>query len=144
HGEGARLAARAAAADAQQAGLGRGAQPCRGPVVIRVHQFGPVPHSMRKLAIVLALAFAAPAFAGSSFSTDVSDLWWNPDESGWGVNVIQQGNYVFATFFVYDASGRAHGYVASAMVAPSAAASGATFQGDLFEARGPYFAVPFN
>ena len=99
---------------------------------------------MRKLAILLALAFAAPAHGGSSFSTDVSDLWWNPDESGWGVNVIQQGNTVFATFFVYDANGRAHWYVASAMVAPSASATGATFMGDLFESRGPYFAVPFN
>jgi len=99
---------------------------------------------MRKLAILLVLAFAASAHAGSSFSTDVSDLWWNPDESGWGVNVIQQGNTVFATFFVYDANGRAHWYVASALVAPSASASGATFQGDLFESHGPYFAVPFN
>jgi hypothetical protein len=99
---------------------------------------------MRTLLLAALLACALPARAGSSFSTDVTDLWWNPDESGWGVNVIQQNNIVFATFFVYDTSGRAHWYVASAMTAQSASASSATFQGDLFESQGPYFAVPFN
>jgi hypothetical protein len=99
---------------------------------------------MRKLATFLGLAFAAPAFAASSFSTDVTDLWWNPDESGWGVNVIQQNNIAFATFFVYDADRRAHWYVASAMGTQAVSSTGITFQGDLFEANGPYFGVPFS
>src|SRR5215831_3630119 len=30
-----------------------------------------------------------------------SDLWWNPAESGWGVNLQQQGNILFATWFTY-------------------------------------------
>jgi hypothetical protein len=99
---------------------------------------------MRTLFLAALLALAIRAHAGSSFSTDATDLWWNPEESGWGVNVIQQNDIVFATFFVYDASGRAHWYVASAMGAESVSAAGATFTGDLFEAHGPYFAVPFN
>jgi hypothetical protein len=99
---------------------------------------------MRKPAFILAVALSVPAFAGSSFSTDVTDLWWNADESGWGVNVIQQDNIVFATFFVYDAANRAHWYVASGMQAQAAPASTVIFQGDLFESRGPYFGVPFN
>src|SRR6185503_13590127 len=75
---------------------------------------------------------------------DVTDLWWNPDESGWGVNIVQQGAIVFATFFVYDAGGRAHWYVASDMPVKDSTASGITFAGDLYETRGPYFGIPFN
>jgi hypothetical protein len=100
---------------------------------------------MRKsLLAVLAALGVTGAHAANPFSTDVTDLWWNPDESGWGVNVIQQNNTVFATFFVYDTNARAHWFVASAMTAQSATGSGAVFTGDLFESNGPYFGVPFN
>lgn len=99
---------------------------------------------MRALLGAAVLAAALPVGAAMSFSTDVTDLWWNPDESGWGVNVIQQGGTVFATFFVYDTNGRAHWYVASDMAGSSGSASAATFTGTLFESAGPYFGVAFN
>lgn len=99
---------------------------------------------MRILAVLATAALTAPALAASSFSTDVTDLWWNPDESGWGVNVIQENNIAFATFFVYDANSRARWYVASAMGATAASSTGITFQGDLFESNGPYYGVQFN
>jgi hypothetical protein len=99
---------------------------------------------MRKLLAALAAFAAFASHAATSFSTDVTDLWWNPEESGWGVNVIQQNNVVFATFFVYDAGGRAHWYVASNMTATSSSASGITFRGELLESHGPFFGVPFN
>jgi len=53
---------------------------------------------LRSLAAVFALSFALirPAAA-----TDYTDIWWNPSESGWGVNIAQNGNFIFATFFVY-------------------------------------------
>jgi len=90
------------------------------------------------------LAAAGAVHAATSFSTDVTDLWWNPDESGWGVNVIQQDNVVFATFFVYDSGGKAHWYVASEMTPTASSTSSITFSGALFETQGPYFGVPFN
>ena len=31
------------------------------------------------------------------------DLWWNPLESGWGINFAHQGDIVFATWFTYGA-----------------------------------------
>jgi hypothetical protein len=34
------------------------------------------------------------------------DLWWNPAESGWGLNMVQQGTIIFATLFTYAPSGR--------------------------------------
>lgn len=41
-----------------------------------------------------------------SFTTNFQDLWWNPDEPGWGMNIVHQGNILFATLFTYDAGGR--------------------------------------
>ena len=35
-----------------------------------------------------------------------TDLWWNPAESGWGVNLNHQGDTLFATWFTYDGDGR--------------------------------------
>ena len=40
-----------------------------------------------------------------SFSNNFQDLWWNPSESGWGVNVAHQGDILFATLFTYDENG---------------------------------------
>ena len=38
--------------------------------------------------------------------TNYTDMWFNPSESGWGVNFTQDYNGpIFATFFVYAASG---------------------------------------
>lgn len=41
-----------------------------------------------------------------SFTANFQDLWWNPDEPGWGMNIVHQGNILFATLFTYDAGGR--------------------------------------
>ncbi len=38
-------------------------------------------------------------------SANYTALWWNPAESGWGVNFNHQGNTLFGTLFTYDASG---------------------------------------
>ncbi|HSN19219.1 MAG TPA: BACON domain-containing carbohydrate-binding protein [Usitatibacter sp.] len=37
--------------------------------------------------------------------TNYQDLWWNPAESGWGINLTQEANVIFATLFDYDSSG---------------------------------------
>jgi hypothetical protein len=31
-------------------------------------------------------------------------MWWNPDESGWGVNVILQKDMGYIALFVYDSA----------------------------------------
>jgi hypothetical protein len=48
-----------------------------------------------------------------SFTRNVQDLWFNPSESGWGLNLAHQGDIVFATLFTYDATGKAAWYVMS-------------------------------
>jgi hypothetical protein len=102
---------------------------------------------LRRLAatVLLGLAFTAPAQA-TPYSTDYSDLWWvGPAEDGWGVNFIQQGDTLFATFFVYGADRAARWFVAPAMVPTGTQPStGNRFSGDLFETTGPWFGGTFD
>jgi lysyl endopeptidase len=69
-----------------------------------------------------------------SFATNYQDLWWNPAESGWGVNITHQGNTLFATLFTYDASGKGIWLVASAPLTGTA-----TYSGSLSRTTGPVF-----
>ena len=60
---------------------------------------------------ITRLAFSTPTTC--TWSTDdrstannYQDLWWNANESGWGVNVTHHGNTMVATLFTYDSTGR--------------------------------------
>ena len=73
--------------------------------------------------------------------TNYQDLWWNPNESGWGMNITHQGNILFATLFTYDATGKGLWLVMSAGMKQS----DGTFLGDLYQTTGPAFnAQPFT
>jgi hypothetical protein len=62
---------------------------------------------------------------------DYTDLWWNPNESGWGVALSQQFSMIFAAWFTYDATGKAIWYVAS-----SCPVVGSGCTGDLYQVTG--------
>ena len=69
------------------------------------------------------------------FSDNVQDLWWNPAESGWGLNLTQQGATLFATLFTYDANGKGLWLVMS-----SGTPSGTNgYSGALYQTSGPAF-----
>jgi hypothetical protein len=89
----------------------------------------------------LGLAFAMPARA-TTYSIDFSDIWWNAAESGWGINVIQRSDIIFATLFVYGQDNTARWY--SATLRPSSPQpSGQTrFTGQLIRTTGPWFGAP--
>ncbi|HEX4779527.1 MAG TPA: DVUA0089 family protein [Usitatibacter sp.] len=70
-----------------------------------------------------------------SGATNYQDLWWNPSESGWGVNVTHQGDVIFATLFDYDLTGQGTWYV----LANAPKLSGGVYSGDLFRVTGPVF-----
>jgi len=105
--------------------------------------------AMRKLiAAVFALIglFPLTVFAGddslrpkSSFSTDMSDLWWIPSESGWGMQLVQQVNLIFATLFIYGANGQP-----TWAVAPIEPAGFLQWSGPLYVTTGPWFGGVFN
>lgn len=92
------------------------------------------------LAAIL-LAFATSVVAQPSTQNHTA-LWWNPAESGWGLNVTHQGGIVFATLFTYDASGAPLWLV---MSKGDVQADGITYTGDLYRTTGPVFnANPFT
>ncbi len=71
-------------------------------------------------------------------------IWWRSpggSESGWGVNITQQGDILFATWFTYDTDGSGLW-----LVIPSAnRTSGNNFTGTLYRGTGPSFdAVPWD
>jgi hypothetical protein len=101
---------------------------------------------LRRLLALFALgvAFAMPARA-TTYSVDFSDIWWNAAESGWGINVIQSNDVIFATMFVYGPDNTARWY--SATLRPvSPQPTGLTrFTGALIRTTGPWFGAPvFN
>jgi hypothetical protein len=97
--------------------------------------------TLRRAACVLlaAVAFLVSPAQSTSFSTDQSDLYYIPAESGWGVQLVQRGSVIFATMFVFGADTKPTWYVATLNFI-----SGSTWTGDLYTGTGPYFGAPFN
>jgi hypothetical protein len=91
--------------------------------------------SWRRVVVAAALAWGT-CIAPAALATDPSDLWWNPAESGWGMQLVQGGDVAFATLYVYDAQRRPTFYTATL------GASGAGYGGDLYETTGPWFGAP--
>ena len=96
---------------------------------------------LKKLILLFILSTGANA---TSFSADYTDLWWNPAEDGWGVNVIQQGDTLFATLFVYSTTDAPSWYVASGATFTGHQAGAPAFSGKLYQASGPWFGGAFN
>ncbi|MBL0144359.1 MAG: trypsin-like peptidase domain-containing protein [Betaproteobacteria bacterium] len=71
----------------------------------------------------------------SPVTDNYTDLWWNPDESGWGINFNHQGQVIFATLFTYGADGAPDWFVMS----EGALQGDGSFRGDLYRASGPVF-----
>ena len=95
--------------------------------------------SLKALFACAALA-CLPARAATPFSVDASDLWFNPAEQGWGVNIAQQWDTVFLTLYVYGSDNKPVWYVASSMVGARTGGVGdVRFVGDLFSTTGPAF-----
>jgi hypothetical protein len=70
-----------------------------------------------------------------------TDLWWNPAEPGWGLNLNHQGAKLFATLFTYEPGGAPLWLVMS----DGPRQPDGSYQGTLFRTKGPAFnAVPWT
>jgi hypothetical protein len=87
----------------------------------------------------LALGVLLSIAALRAFAADFTDIWYLPNEAGWGVNVVQSDNFLFITFFVYGPDGHPTWYTAQV----TKDASG-NFNGTLFSTMGTYFALPWT
>ena len=73
-------------------------------------------------------------------ATDYTDIWWNPAESGQGYNLAQNGDFIFATFFVYGSQTAPTWYTAQLLLDGAG-----KFSGSVFATTGPWFGtVPFD
>jgi len=90
----------------------------------------------------LLLAFVVVATVHTSAAraaTDYSDIWWNPAESGWGINLVQNASVIFATFFIYAEGGTPTWYVAVLYDDGTG-----RFSGDVAAAKGTFFNAPWE
>ncbi len=96
-------------------------------------------------ALAVSLWFAAATTAGAStVTTNFSDLWWTPAESGWGLNIAQQADTMFITFYVFGPNNQPIWYTALLNYQGVQTDGSAMFNGDVFQSSGPYFGGPFN
>jgi hypothetical protein len=63
--------------------------------------------------------------------TNVTGLWWNANESGWGLTLTHQANLVFVAMYTYDGAGAQRWYTSSNCIV-----SGDGCSGDLYAATG--------
>jgi hypothetical protein len=53
------------------------------------------------IALALSVVCLSTPVPATSFTTDQSDLWWNANEPGWGIQMVQRDQAIFATIYVY-------------------------------------------
>jgi hypothetical protein len=102
--------------------------------------------SWKKVAIAafaaacVALTCVIPPASATSFSVDNSDLWGNPAENGWGLQIVQRAEIIFVTLYLYNANTTPVWYAAVLQpVGPT------RWTGDLMQTGGPWFGTqPFN
>ena len=91
----------------------------------------------RLLPAVLSLALLGVPLPAAAI--DYTDIWYLLSEFGWGVNLIQAEDVIFATFFIYGPDNQPTWYVA--IIYRDA---NGNFSGSLYSTVGPYFGGPWN
>jgi len=79
--------------------------------------------------------------AKTNVTTDVTDLWWPNAEPGWGIQLVQNRDVVFATLYVYGPTGSPTFYVATLENPPG---DTGIWVGTVYAATGPWFGGAFN
>lgn len=92
---------------------------------------------LRNISLAVLLIFIASPVLASTIN--YQDWWWNPSQSGRGVNIGQQGNTLFASWFDYDPATGAGMFLT---VAGNILNNKVT--GDLIRTTGPALGTPFN
>jgi hypothetical protein len=86
-------------------------------------------------------SFTVAQQAGNVPRTNYSDLWWNPEQSGWGINLQQHPtNKIFATWFVYGLDNRPTWFV----IPDGEWTSERTYTGAVYRTRGPFYQDTWN
>jgi hypothetical protein len=79
--------------------------------------------------------------AGPAPLEDYTDLWFNPDEPGWGLSIVQNAaNHLFAAWYTYDSNDQPMWIV----LPEGAWRSAVAFEGALYRATGTAFDRPYD
>lgn len=92
---------------------------------------------------LIALAWALLASAGAK-AVNLTDLWWDPAESGWGANIVQQDDTAVVTLYVHGADGEPTwliGVASSYAIGPGGLEF---FSGPLYRAKGSWYGAPHD
>ena len=100
--------------------------------------------SVRASIGLLLLAVFTSVRADAASTTNYSDQWWIPAESGWGASVLQQWDTLFIDLFVYGTDNKPAWFTVAAYYQANSPAGHALFNGDLYVTSGPYYGGPFN
>jgi hypothetical protein len=96
---------------------------------------------IRRLAALLLVSFALVRPAAA---VDYTDIWWTPAEGGWGVNLVQSNQFIFATFFIYGPGSLPPGNQPFWYTAQLTLQSNGTWSGPVYQTTGTYFGNPWN
>lgn len=96
--------------------------------------------TLRHLLAAAALASGCALSGALHAATDYTDSWWaaGGTESGWGVNLTQQRNDIFVTFFVYAVDGKPTWLTAQL----KRDGTGERFTGPLYRTMGTWYGSP--
>jgi hypothetical protein len=97
--------------------------------------------------LMIALLSGAVLFTGTAnatSTTNYSDQWWIPSESGWGASVLQQWDTLFIDIFVYGADNKPTWFTGAAYYQSNSPSGHVVFTGDLYATTGPYYGGSFN
>ena len=89
----------------------------------------------------LLLASTAPA---TTATVNYNDLWWDPNESGWGVNIAQQGSTLFLTFLIYGVDSKPTWVTGQLSKTGQGTTGEPVFSGDMVATTGSYYGGPFD
>lgn len=91
------------------------------------------------LTTIAQASFTVAARTGNTPRTNYSDLYFNPNESGWGINIQQHpSDKIFATWFVYGLDNKPMWYV----IPDGTWTSDRQYTGKIYRTVGPYFNDP--
>jgi hypothetical protein len=96
-----------------------------------------MPDRVKRLVLCVALFFTG-VLPHAALATDFTDAWFAPQESGWGVNVVQSDGFLFVTFFIYGADSKPTWYTAQLTW------DGTRYSGGLYATQGTFWANAWN
>src|ERR1044072_8142914 len=84
----------------------------------------------------LVLALAALLLSSLAHAENYSDMWFNPNESGWGVTIADHDTQLFAVRYPYDTDGAPPRFTGPG---GTFSANRTVFTGDRYRTTGPSY-----